>query len=64
MAPEAWTGTGNSDSGYYPQQEDLPIKPMYNSANTAQPFPTKQRRQVIQQIIHNNGSGNIMFSGN
>ena len=40
---------------------------MYNQATafavnqTSQ--PARARRQVIQQIIHNNGSGNIMFSG-
>jgi hypothetical protein len=45
----------------------MPVKPMYSQAaafavNQANQ-PGRARRQVIQQIIHNNGSGNIMFSG-
>ena len=49
-------------SGFY----SVPIKPMYGlnaMAPQSQSMPGKaNRRQVIQQIIHNNGSGNILFS--
>ena len=53
-----------ASQGYY----QVPIKPMYGlngMAPQAQSMPAKvsgNRRQVIQQIIHNNGSGNILFS--
>ena len=43
----------------------VPIKPMYGRAanvSGSSSNPNPNRRQVIQQIIHNNGSGNILFS--
>ena len=53
----------HSDSHNYTTGH-VPIKPMY-AARSGQHSANKggNRRQVIQQIIHNNGSGNILFSG-
>ena len=45
-------------------QYQVPVKPMFGMQGMApQSAPAKNnKRQVIQQIIHNNGSGNILFS--
>ena len=56
------SSTNPATQGYY----QVPIKPMYGLSAIgpqSQSMPAKgNRRQVIQQIIHNNGSGNILFS--
>lgn len=57
----------NVDVGQSPntqlQPSFVPIKPMYATRNSQVSAGGKgNRRQVIQQIIHNNGSGNILFS--
>ena len=44
----------------------VPVKPMYQSMQTGGRLPVNSSAQkgnrVYQQIIHNNGSGNILFS--